>query len=163
MWLHRVNTWKANLVRDITADSIPAPGESESMWLLYATKDLKVDESTGAISCYLCKKCLAAFSRKQAKTGAPWPCMPAEARANGLWCGPQPLELSRLSYCESKVINMARIYVSVKRVFLDRSSYAQTRASEAPKYHQEFSRGVVVCWHTTEGISQDSHCSVCGW
>ena len=63
--------------------------------------------------------------------------MPAEARANGLWRGPQPTELATLSYCEAKVINMARIYVSVKRVLLDRSSYAQTKASETPKYHQK--------------------------
>ena len=35
-----------------------------------------------------------------------------------------------------QVINLARIYVSVKRVFLDRSSYARTSASETPLYHQ---------------------------
>ena len=63
--------------------------------------------------------------------------MPSEARANGLWRGPDPPEISSLSYNEAKVINLARIYVSVKRVFLDRSSYARTSASEAPLYHQK--------------------------
>ena len=58
------------------------------------------------------------------------------ARANGLWRGPDPEELRRLSYCEAKVINLARVYVRVKRVFLDRSSYAGTYAKEAPRYHQ---------------------------
>ena len=48
-----------------------------------------------------------------------------------------PPEISSLSYNEAKVINLARIYVSVKRVFLDRSSYARTSASEAPLYHQK--------------------------
>ena len=32
---------------------------------------------------------------------------------------------------------MARVYISVKRVFLDRSSYARTKASEAPLHHQK--------------------------
>ena len=63
--------------------------------------------------------------------------MPSEARANGLWRGPDPPEISSLSYNEANVINLARIYVSVKRVFLDRSSYARTSASEAPLYHQK--------------------------
>ena len=60
-----------------------------------------------------------------------------EARANGLWHGPDPEELLHLSYCESKVINMARVYISVKRVFLDRCSYARARAAETPLYHQK--------------------------
>ena len=62
--------------------------------------------------------------------------MLAEARANGLWHGPDPPEIASLSYSEAKVINLARVYVSVKRVFLDRSSYAKTTAAEAPLYHQ---------------------------
>ena len=62
--------------------------------------------------------------------------MPEMARANGMWHGPDPVELKVLSYAEAKVINLARIYVSVKRVFLDRSSYARTSAAEAPLYHQ---------------------------
>ena len=62
--------------------------------------------------------------------------MPQEARANGLWHGPDPPELSCLSYCESKVINLARICVRVKRIFVDRGSYARTKQSEAPLYHQ---------------------------
>ena len=58
------------------------------------------------------------------------------ARANGMWRGADPEELSRLSYCEAKVINLARVYVSVKRLSLDRRSYAGTAANEAPLYHQ---------------------------
>ena len=49
---------------------------------------------------------------------------------------PDPPELQDLSYAECKVINLARIYVSVKRVFLDRSSYVRTTKSETPLYHQ---------------------------
>ena len=63
--------------------------------------------------------------------------MPEMARANGMWRGKDPEELSTLSYCEAKVINLARVYVSIKRVFLDRSSYARTGAAESPLYHQK--------------------------
>ena len=62
--------------------------------------------------------------------------MPQMARANGLWRGPDPEELTRLSFCENKVINLARVYVSVKRVFLDKRSYAGSGSREAPLYHQ---------------------------
>ena len=58
------------------------------------------------------------------------------ARANGLWRAPDPPELTRLTYCEAEVINLARVYVSVKRVYLNPGSYAATGASEAPLYHQ---------------------------
>ena len=53
-----------------------------------------------------------------------------------MWHGPDPEELKSLSYAECKVVNLARIYVSVKRVFLDREGYAGTSHSEAPQYHQ---------------------------
>ena len=62
--------------------------------------------------------------------------MPDVARANGMWRGPDPNELADLTYCENKVINLAKVYVSVKRVFLGRSSYAPTGQRESPLYHQ---------------------------
>ena len=54
-----------------------------------------------------------------------------------MWHGPDPAELAGLSYWETKVIDLARVYVSVKRIFLDRRSYARTSAREAPLYHQK--------------------------
>ena len=63
--------------------------------------------------------------------------MPDVARASGMWRGPDPKALTDLTHCEAKVINLARVYVSIKRVFLDRSSYAATTAGEAPLYHQK--------------------------
>ena len=63
--------------------------------------------------------------------------MPIYARANGLWRGPDPDEMKCLTYAEAKVINLARVYVSVKRVCLDHGGYARTSASEAPLYHQK--------------------------
>ena len=58
------------------------------------------------------------------------------ARAHGMWHGPDPEELRVPTFSETKVINLARVYVSVKRVFLDKRSYAPTTEAEAPLYHQ---------------------------
>eukprot|EP00973_Karenia_brevis_P061288 8524652-Karenia_brevis.AAC.1 len=63
--------------------------------------------------------------------------MPSEARANGLWHGPEPEEFQDVSYAECRVINLARIYVSVKRVFLKRSSFAGANPSDTPWCHQK--------------------------
>jgi len=136
-WLKRLEQWESNLRRDLYADCIPAPDGSDRQWMLYRSPETQVSATTKAISCNLCKCCRLAFSNTCGKGGAPDVRMPAVARANGLWHGPDPEELSDLSYCETKVINLARIYVSVKRVFLDCASYARTNAAEAPLYHQK--------------------------
>ena len=91
----------------------------------YLGADLQVNVADGAISCSLCKRCKAVLCRfKDDAKKNPNLRMPEYARANGFWHGPDPEELRELSYAECKVINLARIYVSVKRIFLDRSSYA---------------------------------------
>ena len=138
-WLRRLRLWAENLRQDLIADSVPAPGqEANRRWLLYRSDCMDLNNSTGAITCFLCKKCCAALSHvdKSSKRKSVAK-MPELARANGLWHGPDPPELQALSYCEAKVINLARVYVSVKRIFLDRSSYARTSKSEAPLYHQK--------------------------
>jgi len=137
-WLRRVEKWVQNLRKDLRSDSVEAPGDSEKRWLLFKSATLNVKEETKEISCLLCKHCrhdlsaVSADSKKKPKLK-----MPMRARANGLWHGPDPPELEVLSYCECKVINLARIYVSVKRVFLDREGFAGTSKSEAPLYHQK--------------------------
>ena len=136
-WLRRVQQWSENLQQDLMRDSVPAPGEPDKRWLLFQNGSLQIDKRTGGISCNLCKECLTAFAKvKPGGTKEPNVKMPSRARANGLWHGPDPEELRVLSYTECKVINMARIYVSVKRVFLERESYAGTSHSETPLYHQ---------------------------
>ena len=88
----------------------------------------------------MCKHCLrdlSAVSSDEKNGKKPKAKMPFYARANGLWHGPDPKELKDLSYAEAKVVNLGRIYVSVKRVFLDRGGYARTSTSEAPLYHQK--------------------------
>ena len=129
-WQHRVRQWVENLRKDLIDDSVPSPGSTEKRWLLFKSSSLSIDGSIGDISCFLCKRCCQHLRKRT-------PSMPPEARASGMWRGPDPEELRSLSYCEAKVINLARVYVSVKRVFLDRSSYAGTKKSEAPLYHQK--------------------------
>ena len=63
--------------------------------------------------------------------------MPALARANGLWGGPPPVELVQLSYAERKVIQLARLYISVTRVYLDTAAGAHQRRDEASMYHEK--------------------------
>ena len=137
-WLRRVRTWKENLLRDLSLDSVPAPCAEGMRWLLLRTSSLDICELSGAISCLLCKRCAEDLSRVQVgRTKEPTVRMPCHARANGMWRGPDPAALQSLSYCETKVINLARIHVSVKRVLMDRASYARTSKSEAPLYHQK--------------------------
>ena len=135
-WLRRVQTYVANLQRNLTADSVPAPGRDGDRWMLYRSPTMDIT-GNGTINCHLCRRCYECFRRTTGQKQTPSLIMPGEARANGLWRGPDPPELAALSYNEAKVINLARVYVSVKRVFLNRSSYARTSATEAPMYHQK--------------------------
>ena len=56
--------------------------------------------------------------------------MPFLARANGLWGGPEPRELAVLSYAERKAVQLARLYISVKMVYLDSPVGARTWRDE---------------------------------
>ena len=153
-WLRRVQLWRANLLRDLRADSVLAPGSKDLRWLLffedatsggyppdntasaYASRDYSREVVSNNLHVALCKHCLAGFSRKDAK-GKPKLQMPEQARANGLWGGPESEELRALTYAERKVIQLARVYVSVKRVFLDPRSFAQTARNTTPHYHEK--------------------------
>ena len=77
---------------------------------------MQIHPDIGAIFCSLCKHCTEPLRRVQGPSKRPHVTMPGQARANGMWHGPDPPELQELSYAECKVINLARIYVSVKRV-----------------------------------------------
>ena len=97
---------------------------------------MQIYQDHGAISCNVCTHCIEPCRRVEGPKKRPRVTMLGQSRANGMWHGPDPPELQDLSYAECKVINLAHIYVSVKRVFLDRSSYARTTKSETPLYHQ---------------------------
>ncbi|CAK0873829.1 unnamed protein product [Prorocentrum cordatum] len=96
--------------------------------------------SGGDLRVSMCKECAEALSNTHTDSRGrcrPRLRMPSEALANGMWRGPDPEELTNLTYTECKVINLARVYVSAKRVLLDRASFARPSADEAPRYHQK--------------------------
>lgn len=131
-WLRRVKKWRRYLKETLRSDSVPAPGDPNQRWLLYFGKDrdtARNESDANGLACYLCKKCCTDFASSKVV-------MPLFARANGMWCGPEPKELAVLTYAERKVIQLGRLYISVKRVFLNPSSYARTRRDETPRYHE---------------------------
>ena len=46
-------------------------------------------------------------------------------------------EIAELSYVERRVIALARVYVSVKRVYFSGRDNSRMRADEIPRYHQK--------------------------
>jgi hypothetical protein len=88
------------------------------------------------LSCDLCRKCRESLSTSD-RGREPATKMPQLARANGNWHGPQPLELLALSYVEQKVIQLVRLYICVKRVFVDSSAFARVRQAEVPLCYEK--------------------------
>ena len=117
-WKRRVECWVVNLRRDLESDSLLAPGQSDRRWLLFQSSSVTRDTCSGNFSCALRKRCARALSRVSGSRKEPQVQMPDVARANGMWHGPDVKELKALTYCEGKVINLARVYVSIKRVCL---------------------------------------------
>ena len=128
------------MLSDCIAVSGCADGQ-QNHWLLHAAGILSDAPHGGGegLWVHMCKHCASELSNTSAddNDGRPHVRMPPEALANGLWRGRDPAELAKLTYVECKVINLAKIYVSVKRIFLDRASYAATASNEAPRYHQK--------------------------
>ncbi|CAK0894190.1 unnamed protein product, partial [Prorocentrum cordatum] len=140
-WVDRVRLWEDNLRRDMREHSVVSPGDPNHRRVLYksAVCTDAPEGSGGDLRVSMCKECAEALSNTHTDSRGrcrPRLRMPSEALANGMWRGPDPEELTNLTYTECKVINLARVYVSVKRVLLDRASFARTSADEAPRYHQ---------------------------
>ena len=60
--------------------------------------------------------------------------MPECARAHGLWGGPEPEVLKRLSYAERKVLRLARVYRTVKRISAHVLPYGRQHPEALPEY-----------------------------
>ena len=133
-WLRRVREWSSNLRKDLTQDSAPVPGASCKRWLLFQSSKVSADPHSGAISCRLCKMCRGTLLPSPGFPTRLRAAVPYMSRADGLWHGPDPAELQVLSYAECKVINLARVYVSAKRVYLSRHRNAGTSAREVSLY-----------------------------
>ncbi len=87
--------------------------------MLYIPEKVDTPESdTAGAGCDVCRHCAANLTRLRgsAEKRRPAVQMPLFARANGFWGGPLPDELGVLTYVERRVIALARVYVSIKRV-----------------------------------------------
>mgnify|MGYP002809608782 CR=1 FL=1 len=122
--------------------------------MLYMPKKVGATDSADAgVVCDFCKNCAAQFTRLRGPKEEQRPAvrMPLFARANGLWGGPLPEELGVLTYAERRVIALARVYVSIKRVHPEGAPYIRDVSSGQPLYHE---RNVVAYPQTQEYVKQ---------
>jgi hypothetical protein len=165
-WHSRVKQWSENIHQDLRSDAVIAPRGCDAYWMLYippqkplasATPDaLQADpdlDGIRAISCDFCTDCAKQFSRLQgpARKRIPAPRMPIFARANGLWGGPLPSELEALTYTERRIIALARIYVSIKRVHPEGAPHNRDANNFQPLYHE---KNVIAYPQTQEYVKQ---------
>ena len=60
--------------------------------------------------------------------------MPECARARGFWGGPEPAVLRQLSFAERKVLRLARVYSTVKRISAHILPYGRLHPEALPEY-----------------------------
>ena len=113
-WLDRVLLWSRNIRAALHEDSVVAPSPLESRWLLFRPA-LEEPSEEGLLECHLCNRCAQAFRALDAKE-APRPSHSAVCRARGLWAGPEPEAIRKLSWVGRRVLQLARAVVCVKTV-----------------------------------------------
>jgi hypothetical protein len=166
-WHSRVLQWSANIHNDLRSDAVPAPrGIDDAHWMLYIPQKQPLESSTAeaqqadqdldgsrAISCDFCTDCAKQFARLQGPVGKkiPAPRMPVFARANGMWGGPLPPDLEALTYTERRIIALARIYVSIKRVHPEGAPHNRDSNNFQPLYHE---KNVIAYPQTQEYVKQ---------
>ena len=132
LWSARVAAWREHLHADLVADSIPAPGHATSRWLLFKG-GIHLDTEGSTVTCDLCNSCRTALSHKSYQDDSAVK-MPPYARARGLWNGPEPVELKVLTYTERRVLRLARVYQTVKRISSHLVPWAKTSLTALPQY-----------------------------
>jgi len=132
-WLDRVQNWQAHMLEDLRGDSVPAPGLPGKRWMLYGQACHLDDGPHGLVRCKLCPKCRLGFTEKS-KDGVPRLVMPPCARARGLWGGPEPEQISELTYVERKILRLARVYVCVKKLMREDAKWARGSTDALPQY-----------------------------
>ena len=86
-----------------------------------------------SVSCNLCHSCTAALCKVRVD-GCPALQVPLKARARGLWNGPEPEEIRRLTYTARRVLRLARVYAVVKRVAPRTVPWAHGSEAARPQY-----------------------------
>ena len=165
-WHSRVLRWSENIDHDLRSDAVPAPRGLDAHWMLYIPKkspprsanftgecaDEKL-EVADSITCDFCIECAQQFSKLIGPVlkKAPAPRMPLFARANGMWGGPVPSVLRALTYTECRIIALARVYVSIKRVHPEGAPYIRDSNNFQPLYHE---KNVIAYPQTQEYVKQ---------
>jgi hypothetical protein len=136
-WHSRVLQWSANIHNDLRSDAVPAPrGIDDAHWMLYIPQKQPLESST---------------AEAQQADQIPAPRMPVFARANGMWGGPLPPDLEALTYTERRIIALARIYVSIKRVHPEGAPHNRDSNNFQPLYHE---KNVIAYPQTQEYVKQ---------
>jgi hypothetical protein len=127
-----------------------APPQSATLASECAGKKLEVTDS---ISCDFCIECAQQFSKLigPGLKKVPAPRMPLFARANGMWGGPVPSALGALTYTERRIIALARVYVSIKRVHPEGAPFIRDSNNFQPLYHE---KNVIAYPQTQEYVKQ---------
>jgi len=132
VWVQRVREWRHNLRKDLESDAVPSPSGAETMWLLYMPLASE-QKSPYTIRCQLCKQCLHGLQQRGSKK-EPEPQLSRCARPRGLWGGPEPAAIKNLTYIERLVLNLARVYFTLKRVLVKDAIWAKSDHEALPQY-----------------------------
>ena len=109
IWTQRVRAWVEHLTTDITADAVHSPLGSH--WLLHPSFTTTTPEG---LHCQLCNKCRDGLKTVDAHTQRPRPYLSVVARARGMWGGPEPPELQRLSWMGRRIVQLGRAVICVR-------------------------------------------------
>ena len=131
-WYDRVIRWRNCLREDLRSDGVAAPGAPEDRWMLYRGGIL-LDGCAQDVRCHLCTECSTAF-RNRLLTGKPQVRLPLVARARGMWQGPEPEVIRSLSYAERRILRLARVYTTIKRVSKGAAIWAKDNEAALPQY-----------------------------
>ena len=131
---HRVRGWRKYTQEDLRRDGVPSPSDASKIWLLFHRSPAKLHRgSDGSIACELCETCARSLTKVDGK-GTPTPTLPLQACANGLWQGPEPKEISSLTWAERRVLRLGRVYCTVKRVLANVAPWARDNPDALPQY-----------------------------
>ena len=127
----RVLAWRDNLRMDLAADSVCSPSCDGKRWLLYLPAEKDASEPRD-IQCFFCKHCVSGF-QQCSQAGVPKVILSFCARAHGLWGGPEPACIRTLTYAERRILTLARVYVTVKRVLIKNALWAKSDEEALPQ------------------------------
>jgi hypothetical protein len=130
----RVRQWRDLTRQALRDDGVVAPNAASTWWVLFQRPPARLQRhADGTIECDLCVHCAKCFSTLDFR-GRPAPKMPLRACANGSWQGREPQVISTLTWAERRVLRLARVYCSVKRILAQDAPWARNNQLVLPQY-----------------------------